>query len=102
MLNNKLEGSINIILGLAKEKRVVIKEVDKRKLDSMCDGGAHQGVIAIVTPYKYSEVSDILDFAKERGENPFIIILDEIEDPHNFGSIIRTAEVCGATWNYNS
>ena len=61
----------------------------------MCDGGTHQGVIAIVTPYKYSEVSDILALAEERGEDPFIIILDEIEDPHNLGSIIRTAEVCG-------
>jgi len=93
--NNKLEGSINIIVGLAKEKRVLIKEVDKRKLDSMCDGATHQGVIAKVTPYKYSEVSDILALAEERGESPFIIILDEVEDPHNLGSIVRTAELFG-------
>ena len=93
--NSKLEGSINTIVGLAKEKRVIIKEVDKRKLDSMCNGEAHQGVIAKVTPYKYSEVSDILDLAKQRGESPFIIILDELEDPHNLGSIVRTAELFG-------
>jgi 23S rRNA (guanosine2251-2'-O)-methyltransferase len=93
--NNKLEGSINTIISLAKEKRVLIKEVDKRKLDSMCDGGVHQGVIAKVTPYKYSEVSDILALAEERGESPFIVILDEVEDPHNLGSIVRTAELFG-------
>ncbi|MCE5222478.1 MAG: 23S rRNA (guanosine(2251)-2'-O)-methyltransferase RlmB [Clostridium sp.] len=93
--NNKLEGSINTIVGLAKEKRVLIKEVDKRKLDSMCNGGTHQGVIAKVTPYKYSEISDILALAEERGESPFIVILDEVEDPHNLGSIVRTAELFG-------
>lgn len=93
--NNKLEGSINTIVGMAKEKKIIIKEVDKRKLDSMCDGETHQGVIAKVTPFKYSEVSDILDLAKERGESPFIVILDEVEDPHNLGSIARTAELFG-------
>ncbi|MBE6071672.1 MAG: 23S rRNA (guanosine(2251)-2'-O)-methyltransferase RlmB [Clostridium butyricum] len=94
--NNKLEGSIKVIIGLAKEKRILIKEVDKRKLDSMCGGEVHQGVIAKVTPFKYSEVSDILNLAKEKNEQPFIIILDEIEDPHNLGSIARTAELFGA------
>ena len=93
--NSKLEGSINTIIGLAKEKKILIKEVDKKKLDAMCDGEVHQGVIAKVTPYKYSEVSDILDLAKEKGEAPFIIILDEVEDPHNLGSIVRTAELFG-------
>lgn len=93
--NNKLEGSINTIVGMAKEKKIIIKEVDKRKLDGMCDGESHQGVIAKVTPFKYSEVSDILDLAKERGESPFIVILDEVEDPHNLGSIARTAELFG-------
>lgn len=93
--NNKMEGSINTIISVAKEKRVLIKEVDRRKLDSMSNGGVHQGVIAKVTPYKYSEVSDILDLAEERGEAPFIVILDEVEDPHNLGSIVRTAELFG-------
>ncbi|MFT8347470.1 23S rRNA (guanosine(2251)-2'-O)-methyltransferase RlmB [Clostridium saccharoperbutylacetonicum] len=93
--NSKLEGSIKTIVSLAKEKRILIKEVDKRKLDSMCEGEAHQGVIAKITPYRYFEVSDILAFAKEKGESPFIVILDEIEDPHNLGSIVRTAELFG-------
>lgn len=93
--NSKLEGSINTIIGLAKEKRVLIKEVDKKKLDGMCNGEVHQGVIAKVTPYKYSEVADILALAEERGEPPFIVILDEVEDPHNLGSIVRTAELFG-------
>ena len=90
------KGSINVVLGLAKEKRIVVKEVDRRKLDQMSETGAHQGVIAMVTPYNYFDINDILNEAETRGEKPFIIILDEIEDPHNFGSIIRSAEVCGA------
>ncbi|WP_431603157.1 23S rRNA (guanosine(2251)-2'-O)-methyltransferase RlmB [Clostridium beijerinckii] len=93
--NSKLEGSIKTIVSLAKENRILMKEVDKRKLDSMCGGEVHQGVIAKVTPYKYSEVSDILNLAEKRGEAPFIVILDEIEDPHNLGSIVRTAELFG-------
>jgi 23S rRNA (guanosine2251-2'-O)-methyltransferase len=93
--NSKLEGSINTIVSLAKEKRILIKEVDRRKLDAMCEGEAHQGVIAKITPFKYSEVSDILAHAEAKGEAPFIVILDEIEDPHNLGSIVRTAELFG-------
>ncbi|WP_102399183.1 23S rRNA (guanosine(2251)-2'-O)-methyltransferase RlmB [Haloimpatiens massiliensis] len=88
-------GSIRELIRVARDKRIVIKEVDKKKLDSISQTGAHQGVIAVITPYKYCDLKDILDYAKEKGEKPFIIILDEIEDPHNFGSIIRTAEVCG-------
>ena len=90
-----LEGSIKVVLGLAKEKNVIVKEVDRRNLDQMSGGASHQGVIAKVTPFKYSEVSDIINRAKRKGEAPFIVILDEIEDPHNLGSIIRTAELCG-------
>lgn len=92
----KMEGSIGEIITLAKEKKIIVKEVDRKKLDSLSAGSVHQGIVAIVTPYKYFEVSDILDYAKQKGEKPFIIILDEIEDPHNLGSIIRTAELCGA------
>lgn len=91
----QMEGSINAIIKIAKEKKLVIKEVDRKKLDIMSGGAVHQGVIARVTPFKYSDVSDILDCAKERNEDPFIVVLDEIEDPHNLGSIIRTAELCG-------
>lgn len=94
--SNKFEGSIKVIIGMAKEKRIVIKEVDKRKLDLMCDGEVHQGIIAKVTPFKYSDITEILNLAKEKNEDPFIIILDEIEDPHNLGSIARTAELFGA------
>jgi 23S rRNA (guanosine2251-2'-O)-methyltransferase len=90
------EGSINVVLGLAREKNIVVKEVDRRKLDSISETGAHQGVIAVVTPYNYYQVDEILGYAQSKEEKPFIIILDEIEDPHNFGSLIRTAEVCGA------
>ncbi|GFZ32873.1 23S rRNA (guanosine(2251)-2'-O)-methyltransferase RlmB [Clostridium zeae] len=93
--NGNMEGSINKIIAMAKEKRVVIKEVDRKKLDSISETGTHQGVIAIVTPFKYSEVEDILKYAEEKGEKPFIIILDELEDPHNLGSIVRTAELSG-------
>ena len=90
------EGSISKVIALAKERKIVIKEVDRRKLDSYSETGSHQGVVAIVTPYNYSEVQDILDLAQKKNENPFIIVLDEIEDPHNLGSIVRTAELCGA------
>ncbi len=94
--NGDVSGSINVVLALAKEKSIVVKYVDRKKLDQISQTGSHQGVIAQVTPYEYCDVEDILEYAKERNEQPFIIILDEIEDPHNFGSIIRTAEVCGA------
>lgn len=89
------EGSINEIIKLAKDNKLVIKEVDKKKLDSMSAGLVHQGVIALITPYKYCEIQDILNYAEERNEDPFIVILDELEDPHNLGSIVRTAELCG-------
>ncbi|AKA71392.1 23S rRNA (guanosine(2251)-2'-O)-methyltransferase RlmB [Clostridium scatologenes] len=93
--NGDVSGSINMILALAKEKKIVIKHVDRKKLDQLSQTGAHQGVIAQITPYKYCDVDDIINYAEEKGEKPFIVILDEIEDPHNFGSIIRTAETCG-------
>ena len=80
-----LEGSAKVALALAKEKNIVVKEVDRRKLDSMCGGLVHQGLIARVTPFKYSEVEHILAYAEKRNEDHFIIILDEIEDPHNLG-----------------
>lgn len=88
-------GSINKIISIAKEKKIVIVEVDKQKLNAMSQTDNHQGVIAIVPPFNYCEVEDILNLAKERNEKPFILILDGIEDPHNLGSIIRTAETAG-------
>jgi len=88
-------GSINKIISLAKQQKIVIVEAEKSKLDFMSETKNHQGVIAIVPPFNYCEVDDILDEAKARGEEPFILILDGIEDPHNLGSIIRTAETAG-------
>ncbi len=90
------EGSISKIIALAREKGIVIKNVDRKKLDFMCAGANHQGVIANVPAHEYSSVEDILALAEEKGEAPFIIICDEIEDSHNLGAIIRTAEACGA------
>ncbi len=89
-------GSISSIVRASKEKGVVIKEVDIKKLDYMCFGENHQGVAARCAVKEYSSVDDIFRLAEERGENPFIIICDELEDPHNLGAIIRTAEVAGA------
>ena len=86
-------GSINEIIAKANDKKVVIVEVSKQKLDSMAE--FHQGVVAVVPPFNYCEVEDILDYAKSRNEEPFIIILDGIEDTHNLGAIIRTAETAG-------
>lgn len=88
-------GSINEIISLAKKNKVIIAEVDRIKLDKMAQTNNHQGVIAIVPPYEYCEVEDILAEAEKRNEDPFILILDGIEDPHNLGSIIRTAECSG-------
>ncbi len=90
------EGSINKILSLCKEKHIVVKNVDRKKLDFMSAGGNHQGVVANVPAHKYSTVDEILAVAEKRGEAPFVIICDEIEDSHNLGAIIRTAEACGA------
>ena len=89
-------GSITKIIAKAKEKRIVMVEVQKSKLDEMSETKNHQGVIAIVPPFEYCDVYDILEYANKKGEKPFIIILDGIEDPHNLGSIIRTAETSGA------
>lgn len=89
-------GSINEIISRARENKIVIKEVEKNKLDEMCENQNHQGVIATVPPFEYSDIDDILNLAKQKNEDPFIIILDQIEDPHNLGSIIRTAECVGA------
>ena len=88
-------GFINEIIKLAKQNKVVITELDRAKLDQMSESHNHQGVIAIVPPYEYCDVDEILEYAKSKNESPFILILDGIEDPHNLGSIIRTAECSG-------
>ena len=88
-------GSINKILGIAKERKIIVVEKDKRQMDEMAQEENYQGVIAIVPPFEYVEIQDILQEAVEREEDPFVLILDGIEDPHNLGSIIRTAETAG-------
>ena len=88
-------GSINKILAIAKERKIIVVEKDKKQMEEMAQEENYQGVIAIVPPFEYSEIDDILNTAKERGEDPFVLILDGIEDPHNLGSIIRTAETAG-------
>lgn len=88
-------GSIIKILSKAKANGIIVQEVQKRKLDEMSESHNHQGVIAIVPPFEYVELEDILEEGNKRNEEPFILILDGIEDPHNLGSIIRTAETAG-------
>ena len=88
-------GSINKIISKAKENRVVVTEIEKNKLYKMAQTENPQGVIAIVPPFDYCDVDDILNVAKKKNEKAFIVLLDEIEDPHNLGSIIRTAETAG-------
>ncbi len=88
-------GSINKIIAIAKERKIVINEIGKTKLNQMAQTENNQGVIAIVPPFDYCDIDDILQVAKQRNEKPFILILDGIEDPHNLGSIIRTAETAG-------
>lgn len=89
-------GSITAVLAKARDKDINIKEVDIRKLDRMCGGANHQGICATAAAAEYSELEDIFNLAKERNEAPFIIICDELSDPHNLGAIIRTAECAGA------
>ncbi len=83
------------LASMAKERGAVVKETDPKKLDYMCSGGNHQGIAAYVAVHEYSTVDDILQLARDRDEAPFIVICDEIEDPHNLGAIIRTAECAG-------
>ena len=89
-------GAIVGIIAKAKDRNIRIKEVDPKKLDYMCSGGTHQGIAAVAAVCEYKELEDIFALASERDEDPFIVILDEIEDPHNLGAIIRTAECAGA------
>lgn len=88
-------GSIHKIISMAKENKVILVEKEKRQMEEMAQTENYQGVIAMVPPYEYCEIEDILQKAKTRGEAPFVLILDGIEDPHNLGSIIRTAETAG-------
>ena len=90
------DGPIQSILREAKKKDTVINYVKKERLDGMSETGKHQGVIAMAAAYKYAELEDVLAIAEQKNEPPFLILLDGIEDPHNLGAIIRTANLAGA------
>ena len=90
------EGSIRKITGMAKDKKIPVQYREKAALDRIAGRNSHQGVIAQVSEYTYCTLDDILRRAEERGEDPFIMILDGLEDPHNLGAVMRTAECCGA------
>lgn len=90
------EGSIGKILSLAKERKVPVSFAKKTLLDQKARGSSHQGVIAYVSAYRYASLDEVFRLAESRGEAPFLILLDEVEDPHNLGAIMRTAECAGA------
>ena len=89
-------GSMPEIITLAKERHIIVQNISTEKLDQICGGQRHQGIAAYAAPVDYVELDDILNLAKERNEDPFIILLDELEDPHNLGAILRTADAVGA------
>lgn len=92
----EVDGTLKVIVAKALEKGIIVQEVDKMKMEQMKRTNNPQGVIAFCPAHEYCEVSDILENARKRGEDPFVIILDEITDPHNLGAIIRTADAVGA------
>ena len=96
ILDGCQDGPVMTIKREAKKHDTMIKYVTKERLDQMSQTGKHQGVIAVVAAYDYAEVEDILQKARDKGEAPFIFLLDNIEDPHNLGAIIRTANLAGA------
>ncbi len=96
ILDGCQDGPVKSILREAKKGDTIINYVKKERLDQLSETGKHQGVIAYAAAYEYAEIEDILNAAKEKGESPFIILLDGIEDPHNLGAIIRTANQAGA------
>ncbi|MDR1640861.1 MAG: 23S rRNA (guanosine(2251)-2'-O)-methyltransferase RlmB [Clostridiales bacterium] len=92
----QIEGSLKVIAAKAKEKGIPVSEVDKSKLDEMSNSGNHQGVVAARPAVPYVELEDMLELAKSKGEDPLLVLLEGITDPHNLGAIIRTAEGAGA------
>lgn len=90
------DGAVNTIKTLARKQDTIVNYVTKERLDQMSSTGKHQGVIAQAAAYEYAQVEDILQAARDKDEPPFVFLLDELEDPHNLGAIIRTANLCGA------
>ncbi len=89
------EGSLKVIMAKAQERGIFVQQVPRQKLDELSEGCVHQGVVAICAAHEYAEIPDILEAAAKKGEKPFILILDGITDPHNFGAIIRSADASG-------
>ena len=96
VLDGCQDGPVKTITREARKQDTIINDLAKERLDQLSETGKHQGVIAFAAAYKYAEVEDILELAREKGEPPFLFILDGIEDPHNLGAIIRTANQAGA------
>ena len=96
VLDGCQDGPVRTIVREARKGDTILNFVSKERLDQLSETGHHQGVIAITAAYHYAEVEDILELARQKGEPPFVFILDGIEDPHNLGAIIRTANLCGA------
>ena len=96
ILDGCQDGPVMTIKREARKNDVMVKYVAKERLDQLSETGTHQGVIAVIAAYEYSELEDMFALAEKKGEDPFIIILDSIEDPHNLGAIIRTANQAGA------
>ena len=96
VLDGCQDGPVRTIIREARKHDTLIQFVEKERLSQLSETGHHQGVIALTAAYEYSEVSDMLELARKKGEDPFLILLDNIEDPHNLGAIIRTANLAGA------
>lgn len=97
VLDGCQDGPVRTIIREARKHDTLIQFVEKERLSQLSETGHHQGVIAFTAAYEYSEVSDMLELARKKGEDPFLILLDNIEDPHNLGAIIRTANLAGRT-----
>ncbi len=96
LLRGERNPALARLAAMCRESGGVVKEVDRKKLDSLCGGANHQGVAAFVAAHRYADVEEILAFAREKNEPPFVVVCDELEDPHNLGAILRTAEAAGA------
>lgn len=97
----ELKGSIKKIIAMAKDRKIVVSYADKKKLDILAEGNAHQGVVMLTTDFLYSTLDELMEYAEEKKKenklDPLIVVLDEINDPHNLGAIVRTAECAGAS-----
>lgn len=95
LLRGERNPALSRLAAICRDSGGVVKEVDRKKLDSLCGGANHQGVAAFVAAHTYVDIEEILRFAREKNEPPFIVVCDELEDPHNLGAILRTAEAAG-------